>query len=309
LGLSYLCIVYVEECSGNVPPSCSPPRCLSPFHKTIGKKKDSLPSPIRMSSVISYRIVETTQHLFGQLDAILLDYYRRRWPTLMADFTPVTWREPHPHHSPLQMIATSYSIVKTQFPNKQDIDILSAIVLFYYSTVILEYYVLKESNHYTIFLQQKYISDDGYIIVTQDNQLFWVKDSSEKKSPTELIELNKVLLTSTNSSPVFFQMQPEERRETLRSLSKQLREGCLPHQILPHRFFLRRNDLYKFIWSLSDDPEDTFCKTQATVGGFFSQFQNKEINSLVFQISSQEEKWARQIRRTFHGMNESTDIV
>lgn len=300
LGLNDLFIVYVAECSGNVILLPTPPLAsLSPFHKTI----ETTTFPSSMSSVISYRIVETTQHLFGQLDATILEYYRTRWPTQTADFTPVTWRDPLPNHSPLQMIADTYSVVKAEFPNNQDLDILSAIVLFYYSTVILEYYVLKESEHYTIDLQQKYISEDGSILVTQDNQFFLVNDSSATNLQTGLIELNKIDFISTHPLLIFLQKHPTERNETLQKLSRQLRDGSIKHKISPHRFFVKRNDPHKFIWSLSDDPEYPLCKTQATVGGFFSRFQNKETNSLLFQIASQEQEWARQVRRTFHGMN------
>ncbi len=255
------------------------------------------------SSVYPFRIVEMTLQLFTQLDATLVKYYRERWPTQMEDFIPVTSRDPVPNHSPLQMIANSYTVVKNQYPTKQDYDILSAIILFYYSTVVLEYYVLKEAQHYKIILQQKYISEDGSLIVTQDDQVFLVHEASATKCQTGLLPINKVVFDSTHILPSFRQMEKQERRETLMTLSKQLKEASLSHHLSSHRFFLKRNDPYKFIWSISEDPEYPLCQTQATVNGFFRKFQNKEINSLLFQISSDDLEWSRQLRRQFHGMN------
>ncbi len=255
-----------------------------------------------MNSIVSYQIVENTQHMFGQLDEILLEYYRSRWPTLVEDFTPVTWRDPLPHHSPLQMIVDSYLVVKAHYPNKQDLDILSAIVLFYYSTVVLEYYVLKESSHYTIFLQQKYISEDGSIIVTQNNKIFRVLDTSVTNGLLELQQVVFTTTTSTGNSCLQFQlMQKTHRKEMLMLLSRQLQgkeDGSFDITILPQRFFLDPTDPYKCI--LTDQGDS---KTQATVDGFFRRFQNKEVNSLLFEISCHEEDWARQVRRQYHGMD------
>jgi hypothetical protein len=257
-----------------------------------------------MTQILSFRIVEITQQLFAQLDQSILQYYQQRWPTELQDFLPVTSREPTANFSPLQLIADAYTIVKLHSPNKPDVVIISAIVLFFYSTVVLEYYVLREAEHYNIYLQQKYRSADNTLLVSQDNQIFRVNDSSTASiAQTRLLELHKVVLPSTYPQPRFSQMQPEERKEALMNLSNQMKDGSLSYQTVPHRYFLKNTDKYKFIWSLSEDPEDPFCKTKATVDGFFSQFQNKEINTLLFQIASQEEQWAQQIRRIFHGMD------
>lgn len=263
------------------------------------------------SSSVHYRIAEIAQHLLGQLDASILKYYRKRWPTQLDDFVPVTCRDPHPQHSPLQMIVDSYTVVKEHYKDKQDADILSAIILFYYSTVILEYYVLNEAEHYKVCLQKKYISEDGSLLVTQDNQLFYVPDIPATNG---LIELHKVKVgvTSTSSLPPFQTMEEEQRKETLRTLSRELllllqsQEESHPPPPPLQRFFLRINDPYGFILTPKDDRCNTFYKTQSTVEGFFHRFQNKEINSLLFQITSREDTWARQLRRRFHGMEEET---
>jgi hypothetical protein len=265
-----------------------------------------------MTSIVSYRIVEITQHLFGQLDATLLQYYRERWPTEVDDFTPVTWRYPQPNHYPLQMIADSYSLIKSHCPDKQDQDILTAIVLFYYSTVILEYYALKEATHYTIYLQQKYISDDGSLLVTQDNQIFRVLDNPSGNSTTpNILELQKVVVKTNHTRKLQFQHMPkEQRKQILMSLSRHLQGkaeeedpsgNTLSFQsiLFPQPFFLDTKDPHRCILTQSGDR---YSKTQATVDGFFRRFQNTEVNSLLFQISCDELEWARQLRRQYHGL-------
>jgi hypothetical protein len=275
-----------------------------------------------MTSIVSYRIVEITQHLFGQLDNTLLNYYRERWPTEVEDFTPVTWRYPQPNHYPLQMIADSYTLIKSHCPNKQDQDILTAIVLFYYSTVILEYYALKEATHYTIYLQQKYISDDGSLLVTQDNQIFRVLDNPSGTSSTpDILELQKVVVKTNYTRKLQFQHMPkEQRKQILVSLSRHLQGKAQEEEeeeekeeeedpsgntisfqsiLLPQRFFLDTTDPHKCILTRSGNR---YSKTPATVDGFFRRFQNAEVNSLLFQISCDDLEWARQLRRQYHGL-------
>lgn len=265
------------------------------------------------NGVVHYRIVEIAQQILGQLDTVLLQYYHAHWPNDLQDFRPVTTtttttsqplahtsaENPAPPPCPLEMITQAYALVKLSFPEKQDWDILTAVILFFYSTVVLEYYALNDAEQRTEFVQKKFVSDDLRILVTQQDQIFQVVENTILNK--SVLELRQVRVTNPAArQALHFQfMTVAARTATLRLLANKE----IDYELLPESYFIHPNDPEGYLLTRTEDlPCVIFEKMAIHVEGFFCKYHNKDTQSIVFRITTSDEPWASHLRRMFHGL-------
>lgn len=82
------------------------------------------------------------RNILQKLNKCFMRYYRREWPDELAhnEFTPCCTEDQ------MSVLIRAYEICKQHNPMNSDVDIIKAILIYYYSTIVLEYYVLEDAD-------------------------------------------------------------------------------------------------------------------------------------------------------------------